>query len=449
MNQESLKRSRSKFSKTTLAYWRETVFKPEYTREGQKHEALHWAMRTRYHGTRVGFSLETSNREQAAQKALEIYDSLRNFGIEATLAKYRPEPEPLGLNATLGEFIGEVKARADGDSKTIEGYCRSLRKIAADIFGLADTREKFDFHAGGYQRWLEKVHAVKLADLTPVKVQAWKRDFLRAAGKDPIKQRKARVSVNSFLRQARSLFSPKLLRHPNVQLPNPLPLSGVEYEPRQSLKYHSDFDVMALIGTASDALSVSEPELFKIFLLGVMVGLRRKEIDLLEWSSFRWAHGVIRIEPTQHFQPKSEDSIGDVQVDGEVMELFRGYRARATGSFVIESAIAPRPGVTYEHYRCQDNFEKLNLWLREQGVKATKPLHALRKEYGSQICATHGIHAASRALRHADIGITNQFYTDSRARVTSGMGHLLKPAKENVTPIKSNPPPQLASENQA
>jgi hypothetical protein len=31
-------------------------------------------------------------------------------------------------------------------------------------------------------------------------------------------------------------------------------------------------------------------------------------------------------------------------------------------------------------------------------VKGSKPLHTLRKEFGSEICAVHGIHAASRAL---------------------------------------------------
>jgi integrase len=34
-----------------------------------------------------------------------------------------------------------------------------------------------------------------------------------------------------------------------------------------------------------------------IFLLAVAAGLRRKEIDLLEWSPFRWEENVIRIQP--------------------------------------------------------------------------------------------------------------------------------------------------------
>ena len=42
-------------------------------------------------------------------------------------------PPALRANATVGDFIKEVKAKTDGDPKTIEGYCRSLRKIVADI----------------------------------------------------------------------------------------------------------------------------------------------------------------------------------------------------------------------------------------------------------------------------------------------------------------------------
>jgi hypothetical protein len=41
----------------------------------------------------------------------------------------------------------------------------------------------------------------------------------------------------------------------------------------------------------------------------VMAGLRRREIDTLEWSAFRWDSGIVRIEPTKWFHPKSDDSI--------------------------------------------------------------------------------------------------------------------------------------------
>ena len=134
---------------------------------------------------------------------------------------------------------------------------------------------------------------------------------------------------------------------------------------------------------------------------------------------------MIRVEATHHFQPKSEDSIGDVDVDPELLEIFRGFLARAKGTFVIESSNAPRLGTRYAHYRCQKEFEKLNAWLRAVGVVANTPLHTLRKQYGSQICAKHGIYAASHALRHSDIAITSQHYLDRKRRAMLGMGHLL------------------------
>ena len=63
---------------------------------------------------------------------------------------------------------------------------------------------------------------------------------------------------------------------------------------------------------------------------------------------------------------------------------------------------------------------------RDHGVAGNRPLHSLRKEYGSQVCAKHGIYAASQALRHADIAITNAHYLDRPKRMTVGLGSLLK-----------------------
>jgi integrase len=77
-----------------------------------------------------------------------------------------------------------------------------------------------------------------------------------------------------------------------------------------------------------------------------------------------------------------------------------------------------------DYYRCKSHFQRLSAWLRRQGVVDEKPLHTLRKEFGSLVNRAHGIHAASKALRHADINVTNNFYTDSRVRVTSGLGKL-------------------------
>jgi integrase len=415
-----------RLSKTDLRYWRDRVFKPTYTRGANRLEAPNWAVHVQYRGRRHKWSLGTPNREAAAAKARDIFLSLQAAGWEATIACYRPKLAEKKPNVSVGEFIAELKAKADLDPRTVEGYCKALRTIVASIFEVGGGKAKFDYRKGGRDKWLAEVHAKKLADVTPAKIQEWKRRFLAQAERNPLSQRQAKVSVNSLMRQARSLFSPQIVRQLDVELPNPLPFDRVAFEPRQSLKYRSNFDVLELVKKARTELSASDPEAFKIFLLAVMVGLRRREIDLLSWEAFRWDAGVIRIEPTQYFHPKSEDSIGDVAVDTEFMEIFRGYRARTKSDFVIQSTRKPLADALYQYYRCQDSFKKLTTWLRKHGVKANKPLHTLRKEYGSQINALHGIHAASRALRHADIRITDEYYTDSRVRVTPGLGHLLK-----------------------
>jgi hypothetical protein len=235
------------------------------------------------------------------------------------------------------------------------------------------------------------------------------------------------------MRQAKSLFSPAILKFVRLHLPDSLPFTGVGFEPRQSMRYRSGFDVESLIHAAQKELPTEQ---LKIFLLATMVGLRRNEIDKLEWPSFRWGDRLIRIEATRYFHPKSEDSVGDVEIDSELLKVFRGFHARAAGNFVIESDVDARPEATYSHYRCQKDFEALTAWLRDKDVPGNKPLHTLRKEFGSQICKKYGIYLASHALRHADIAITAQHYVDKKRRVTVGLGGLLAKPR-NVVPLAS------------
>ena len=386
-------------------------------------------MKSAHEGRRETFPLGTPNKAAAAARARDIYLSLAGAGWEATLARYKkpraitPYKE-ISEPCTVGEFLDEV-FRTASNQQTIEGYAKKFRQIIAEIFDLSEGKEKHDSWQGGTGKWLNKVHAVKLEEVTPARVEEWKRSFLAKAGNDPMALRRARISANSMLRQARSLFSPKRLRHLQVSLPRPLPFEGVQFEPRQSMKYRSEIDLVKLIKTAKAKLRDSSPEEYKVFLLAVGAGLRKKEIDLLEWSSFRWDENVIRIEPTRYFHPKSEDSIADLPIDREVMNVFRGHYGRVKGIFVIKSRRAPAPVKPRQYYRCNAVFDRLTEWLRKQGVNGPKPLHTLRKEYGSLLTRSYGIHAASRALRHADLRTTSEHYSDSTARVTPGIGRLL------------------------
>jgi integrase len=405
-----------------VRYWREAVFQPSYTRNGARRKLNHYAVKLQFAGHRETIRLETANREIAAQNAREIYLYLQSHGWDETLLKFKPKSRWSSSAATtVGEFLEQVQSVWSGKNKTIGDYIRAFRTIVSDVFEIDGGASKFDYRAGGRKSWLQKVERIRLRDITPDKIQKWKVEFLRRASNNPAKRRSASISVNSLLRQAKSLFAPGILKFVKLDIPSS-PFEGVQFEPRRSMRYQSSFDLEKLIRAAEEGLP---REQFKIFLLAIMAGLRRNEIDKLEWNAFDWTRGVISIKATAYFSPKSEDSTGDVEVDPEAMELFRGYTATASGDFVIESTVSPRPDAAYSHYRCQREFEALNKWLQAHGVKGNRPLHTLRKEFGSQVCGQHGIYAASRALRHADIAITSLHYLDKRESARAGLGRFL------------------------
>lgn len=418
-------------SKTDVKYWQRTVVRANYISHGKKRQVQDWSVKIQHAGRRETFPLATPNKTAAAAKAKDIYLCLLGQGWEAARTQFKKKGPGKSSVVTVGEFIDSARPKFGGRTKTFDDYARAFRTIVADIFGIDGAKEKFDYRSGGRDGWLQKIHKVKLADVTPERIQKWKIAFIRRAGDDPRRTRAARISVNSLMRQAKSLFAPDLLKFVPIDVGLTKPFDGIKFEPRQSMRYQSGFDIQELIQQAQKELPVEQ---FKIFLLASMAGLRRNEIDKLLWDAFRWDNGLIRIGATAHFHPKSEDSIGDVEIDAEVLQLFRGYRARATGEFVVESAVAPKTGTGYSHYRCQELFDALVQWLREHGVDTTTPLHTLRKEFGSQICARDGIYAASTALRHADIAITSQHYLDKKRRVTVGLGGFLV-SPQNIVAI--------------
>jgi integrase len=410
------------YGKTDVRYWREAIFRPSYTRYGGRCLLGQYAVKLQYAGRRETIPLGTANRENAAQKAREIHLHLQSNGWDETLLKFKPKSRWLSSAATtVGEYCEQAQSVWSGKAKTLGDYIRAFRKIVSDIFEIDGGTSKFDYRTGGHASWLRRVNRIRLREITPDKIQKWKVEFLRRAGNNPAKRRSASISVNSLLRQAKSLFAPGILKFVKLDI-RCSPFEGVQFEPRRSMRYQSSFDLEKLIFAAEQGL---RREQFKIFLLALMAGLRRNEIDKLEWNAFDWMRAVISIKATAYFSPKSEDSTGDVEVDAEVMELFRGYEATASGDFVIESKVSPRPDAGYSHYRCQREFEALSKWLQAHGVKGKQPLHTLRKEFGSQVCGQHGIYAASRALRHADIAITSLHYLDKRESARAGLGRLL------------------------
>jgi hypothetical protein len=413
-----------KFAKTDLRYWRDVVFRPKTSQAGR--EVSQFYVKIQYQGRRETFQLKTNNQEVAADKAKSIYLGLVAKGWETILNEQKPNRRSQTMEVqTVGDLINAALKRNDIARRTLMDYSRALRLIVAQILGFGGAARTSS--RGDLKSRRLRIEQTKLGNIAPKDVEQWRQRFLgNAAAKGPVVLRRAKNSLNSTLRQAKSLFSPRFLRHLNSGKEIPNPFVGVNFEPRQSMRYHSQIDLDQLIKAAlhgkEDAkLEPLPTEQLKVFLLAGLAGLRRNEIDKLEWDSFRWKDNIIQLKTTDFFRPKTEESLGDVSVDIELITLFKGFFARSKSPFVIEAAATARVNTAYSSYRCQAVFDALTQWLKKAGVTSRTPLHTLRKEFGSLMCSKYGIYAASRALRHRDIYITSQHYVDTKQRFVPGL----------------------------
>ena len=382
-------------------------------------------------GQRMAISLGTGNADVAARGAASVYTDFLTLGVESALGKYRPQ-KAAGRIATVGEWIEAARSVATVNPATFALYAAALRKMVGDIIRVKRNRKRFGPKGGGARAYREAIDAATLTLLSPAAIQKWRIEYVKRA-KTPAEQRSRMTSCNSTLRQARSLFGKKIAKF--IPLPESPPFEHADFFPRQSAKYFSRIDAKTLLTQARDELAENDSPAFLVVLIALAAGLRKGELDTLAWNQIDFERGLIRIEHTDTASLKSADSRGEVPIDASVVEILRGYRARATGAFVIEGGDGiAGPRAWGRNYRVQNVFDRVTAWLRKHGVTAKKPLHELRKELGALITAEHGIYAASRVLRHADLSTTAAHYTDLKTRPTIPVGKWLMP--ENVVSMK-------------
>lgn len=402
------------FSKGDARYWGASgrLFKD--------HGVADYSCRFSIRGQRAQICLDTSNQKEAAKRAAALYKLVAQDGWEAGFALYRPkETPPTPSEVSVGALIEAATKVSSARRQTLDGYAKAFRLIVSEVRGISGDG-KFDAYKGGLIKWRAKVDAVAMDTITPAEILAWKNKRLRSAEGDPLAKRRAIVTVNSLMRNAKSLFGKKLLPfiEQSVTLPRPLPFEGVALEKEPSLRYISKMDPIAILAKAREELAESEPEAFKVMILALICGLRRAEIDNLLWRAFDFAGSSMRVESSEFHELKSEDSAGKMDLDADTLALFGGYRAKKPKAvFVVESPLKHDSKAKAGRYRCNPVFKTVLAWLRKQGVDGHKPLHTLRKEIGSIIASEHGIFEASRYLRHADIHITSAFYADKKKTI--------------------------------
>lgn len=450
-NAQQVHSGRSKVHpKTSKLHWLNKVRKPASSAGG---DSPHYGIQLAHHGRRMRFPLDTGNREAAAAKAAQIWTMLATHGWPETLARFKPDAAIIAKScATVGSLIEAATRLSSARPESLHAYSKALRRITAGVVGLEGGR-KYDFTRGS-EEWRATVDSVKLEEITPARVLAWKNTFLKAA-RSPDERQRAAITINSLIRNSKALMSRKVSSFisQEIDLPSVLWFEGITAEQEPSLRYKSKIDAGRIIAAARDELADTKPEAFKLLLLTLVCGLRRSEADSLLWSQIDLERGVIAIEDNEFKRLKSKDSAGDIGMDAELVAMLRGYRARATGAFVLETPMLARLTITKHKsrgYRCDATHRVLLDWLRANGVTGQRPMHTLRKEIGSIIASRDGIFKASRYLRHSDIRITSRLYADTKTPVCAGLGALLTAHTPNVIPAKfTDPKPTTKRARQA
>jgi integrase len=424
------KKTGSKFARD---YWLGRVYRSTAPNpDGGRIELPEFWARIQHGGERRAVPLATPDRQTAARTAAKLYAAIAAKGWQAGLAEVLPGKVKSAAVPTIGEYLAAVQAAADVAPSSMKFYGQCLRNIAAAAFGIAGDETRFDYRTGGAAAWQARIDRIQLDKLTPARVQAVLNERIAAARGNPLAEQKARTSAATTLRQAKCLFSPRL-KLPFAKVPNPF--EGVSVKAGGIRRYQSTIDAGQLLRAAQAELADTDPEAFKVVLLGLGAGLRKAEIDNLQWQQIDSAAGKIRILTTASFAPKSDGSEGEVFVDPGLCAALDAYRPKATGLYVLESRLAARPQ-SPKSFRAALTFKRCYAWLRSKGVLTQKPLHTLRKEFGSLINAAAGIHAASSQLRHAQIGLTAQYYVDNRRRVAPEIGAMLAVPSESQTAAK-------------
>ena len=130
---------------------------------------------------------------------------------------------------------------------------------------------------------------------------------------------------------------------------------------------------------------------------------------------------------TATFETKTDSSEREVFVDPGLIAELEKFRAAATSPYFLESERQPKPGAARACYRAEKTFDALKTWLRANGITGNKPIHTLRKEFGSLVCESSDIFTASRQLGHASIALTATYYAENRRRVAPAIGAMLNP----------------------
>ena len=229
-----------------------------------------------------------------------------------------------------------------------------------------------------------------------------------------------------------------MVKYPSaLRLSDPLPFSGVEFFPRESMRYMSRIDAGILMRQAREELAEGDGDSLPRDVLALERGATGR--DRPPFVAQRGIYRRANLSSRKRIRPVEKSRIHGGQW---ILTEHGGNPSRIPGEgrdqFVISAFKAGEGEASRawgNRYRCGTVFEKVNAWLRAHGVEGNKATPHSAKRGGAIVSTSDGIFAASQFFRHGDIATTAAHYADKKTRTVIDMGALLD--EENISTLYS------------
>jgi integrase len=326
------------------------LFRPVSVKsDGKRIESQNWCVRFQHKGKRTCRSLGTADYRLAQQRAKLLVASVRQNGW-AGAAELPTSHGSLSITDLLEHYHRSAVSRGLRP-RSIAHALKDMRRV---------TRE---------------IGARRLADLTPQTLQSW----IEGCRLKPI-------TLRAILKNAGSVFSrPSLQAMAMTELTNPfarLIRPKIDREPFQSPPREWIIKLMR------QGIKDLKGSVRLAFLLALGAGLRWGEIISLTWEN-------VRKDSVTVLASKAKGRRARVV---PVSKLVQGVLSSARSEGIVINADAKQV------------HQDLCNWLIKRGIKDQKPVHYLRKCFGSLAVGDHGIFIASKLLGHSNITLTASTY---------------------------------------
>lgn len=431
-NDKTPQRARVRSGMSSIAYWRARLFRNTYRdRHGQTVEIPEWYARMRHDGKTRRVRLDSSDKDQAAERALRLFHELQDSGWDAVEKRQTRAPQ----SPTVDEFVQAFLEATEGFEApprpiTLHLYTRCLRQLSK-VAGVTHIRE-----------------------LTPEAVERFRDRYRAQSRRAGRSEQSVQNTTANIIRNAAACFSREargILERKGLSVSNPFEgiRTKVEIKPVTPLPHTivdriwkeahllRDGDPEAKGPNLKQYLKTyrkahegrmpgrwvpldfrkGHPDAYAALLMALGLGLRANEIDKARWSWFSFdskGDCYLKVRQEEDFMPKGGTE-RILKVPRDLYDALVATRKDLANPYVLGGPASTKSSAKGAgFYRKMETIRAVNLWLRERGVEADskfgKPLHRLRKQFGSELATSHGIYVTQKLLGHSTPTITAKHY---------------------------------------